>query len=80
MYKLINVERCEYQNDIPVIFGGQKIYGKLDCLFSLRYIKKGQYVKHRVFFADVHTVIVARNRPCGVCMKKQYKIWKESRN
>lgn len=55
----------------------KKIYGRLDCPSALRYIAKGQYVQHRVFFKDEETAIKAGYRPCGVCMKEAYKRWKE---
>lgn len=56
---------------------GLKIYGRLDCPSALRYIAKGQYVKYRVFFKDEATAIAAGYRPCAVCMKEEYKRWKE---
>lgn len=54
-----------------------KIYGRLDCPSALRYIKKEQYVQHRVFFADEKTDIVAGYRPCGICMGEKYKLRKD---
>ena len=39
----------------------------------------GQYVKYRVFFKDEETAIAAGYRPCGVCMKAEYKRWKEQK-
>lgn len=80
-YKLLDENGNEYISEIPGKFGGHKklkIYGKLDCRSALSYIKKGQYVKYRVFFADEKTAIKAGYRPCGVCMKKKYKEWKEN--
>lgn len=56
-----------------------KIYGRLDCPSALRYIAKGQYVQYRVFFKDEETAIAAGYRPCGVCMKAEYKRWKEQK-
>lgn len=56
---------------------GLKIYGRLDCPSAARYIAKGQYIRHRVFFKDEGTAISAGYRPCGVCMKEAYKAWKE---
>lgn len=63
-------------------FGGHnklKIYGRLDCPSALRYLAKGQYAKHRVFFADESTAIAAGYRPCGVCMKNAYIEWKSKK-
>lgn len=81
MYKLIGKDGKEYLSETKGTLGGHKglkIYGKLDCKSALRYIAKGQYVKYRVFFADEETAIQAGYRPCGVCMKEKYKIWKEN--
>ena len=80
MYKLLDQNGKEYLSETPGKFGGHKklkIYGRLDCPSALRYIEKGQYVKYRVFFKDEETAIAAGYRPCGVCMKKEYKLWKE---
>ena len=72
-------------SDIPYItttpgqFGGHyklKIYGRLDCPSAKRYIEKGQYVRYRVFFEDEGTAKTAGYRPCGVCMKEEYRKWK----
>ena len=68
-----------YVSDQPGTLGGykkRKIYGRLDCPSALRHIAKGEYVKHRVFFADEATAIKAGYRPCGICMKEAYKVWK----
>ena len=56
---------------------GLKIYGRLNYPSALRYIEKGQYVKHRVFFADEETAVAAGYRPCAVCMKEAYLKWKK---
>ena len=68
-----------YVSEQPGTLGGykkRKIYGRLDCPSALRHIAKGEYVKHRVFFADEETAIKAGYRPCGICMKEAYKVWK----
>lgn len=57
-----------------VSFGGNKnlkIYGKLDC-------KSGQRMKrkNRVFFASEKEGIKNNFRPCGHCMRSDYKKWK----
>lgn len=82
MYKLIDKEGKTYFSECPGTLGGHKklkIYGRLDCPSALRYIAKGQYVEHRVFFADEETAIEAGYRPCGVCMKEAYKQWKSQK-
>jgi len=78
-YRLLDETGKEYLSDTPGTFGGHKklkIYGRLDCPSALRYIEKGQYVQHRVFFADEETAVAAGYRPCGVCMKEAYRKWK----
>lgn len=82
-YKLIGPDGRPYVSDEPGTLGGHKklkIYGRLDCPSALRYIEKGQYVQHRVFFKDEETAIAAGYRPCGVCMKEAYKKWRESQS
>ena len=79
IYVLVNASNNRYYSHTPGTFGGHKrlkIYGRLDCPSALRYIAKGQYVQHRVFFADEQTAIDAGYRPCGVCMKTKYNEWK----
>ena len=55
---------------------GTKIYGRLDCPSALRAIARGQYVQHRVFFADEHVAIAAGYRPCGSCLRSEYRQWR----
>ena len=62
-------------------FGGHKklkIYGRLDCPSAKRHIAKGHYVNHRVFFKNEQEAIQNGFRPCGCCMKKEYKEWKNN--
>ena len=63
----------------PGLYGGHyklKIYGRLDCPSAARHIANGKYVRHRVFFKDEDTAISAGYRPCGVCMREKYVLWK----
>ena len=58
-----------------VLFGGNsrlKIYGKLNC-------KSGKRMKreNRVFFASQKDALVKNFRPCGHCMRMEYKKWKD---
>ena len=79
-YKLIDANGKQYFSVIPGTLGGHKklkIYGRFDCPSAARYIAKGQYVQHRVFFADEETAIAAGYRPCARCMPEAYKKWKE---
>ena len=80
-YKLIGPDGKEYLSDEKGTLGGyrrKKIYGRLDCPSALRHIAKGEYVKYRVFFKDEETAIAAGYRPCAVCMKEAYELWKAS--
>ncbi|MEP3208894.1 MAG: Ada metal-binding domain-containing protein [Maribacter sp.] len=49
-----------------------KIYGQLDC-------KSGQRMKreNRVFFNSKKEALNHKYRPCGHCMKRDYKKWKD---
>lgn len=81
-YRLIDSSGNTYESDNPGTLGGHrkfKIYGRLDCPSALRYIAKGQYVEHRVFFIDEQTAIAAGYRPCSRCMPFEYKKWKNRR-
>ena len=80
MYHLIGKDGKPYDSETPGTLGGHrklKIYGRLDCPSALRYIARGQYVAHRVFFADEETAIAAGYRPCAKCMSEAYRRWKE---
>ena len=80
MYHLIGKDGKPHDSETPGTLGGHrklKIYGRLDCPSALRYIAKGQYVAHRVFFADEETAIAAGYRPCAKCMPEAYRRWKE---
>ena len=81
-YKLIDRNNKEITSKIPGTLGGNKklkIYGRLDCPSALRHIKNGHYINNRVFFSSEETEIDAGYRPCGICMKKEYKKWKENK-
>lgn len=78
-YFLTDRNGKQYLSDKPGKLGGHrklKIYGKLDCTSANRHITNGDYIRHRVFFADEETAIAAGYRPCGVCMKEEYQEWK----
>jgi methylphosphotriester-DNA--protein-cysteine methyltransferase len=72
VYRLLGADGREYESAVPGRFGGHrrsKIYGRLDCPGALRWIARGHYVQHRVFFADEETARAAGYRPCKICMK-----------
>lgn len=78
-YTLLGADRSFYQSDTPGTLGGyrpRKIYGRLDCPSAIRAITRGGYVRHRVFFADEATAIAAGYRPCAVCLREKYLLWK----
>lgn len=78
MYKLLGPDGKEYLSEAPGILGGNskfKIYGRLDCPSALSTIRRfpGSYEKARVFFPDEKTALAAGYRPCGRCLRKQYR-------
>jgi cephalosporin-C deacetylase-like acetyl esterase len=81
-WTLLGADGAPYQSDTPGTLGGhrrQRIYGRLDCPAARRAIARGGYVRQRVFFADEATARAAGYRPCAVCLRGQYKIWKAGR-
>lgn len=79
-FYLLGADGKRYPSSVPGSLGGnsrKKIYGRLDCSAALNAIRNGPtYAKYRVFFQDEQAAINAGYRPCGVCMKDRYKIWK----
>ena len=78
MYKLLGADGTIYESETPGTLGGNgklKIYGRLDCPSALSTIRRfpGSYEKSRVFFADEATALAAGYRPCGNCMRAQYR-------
>jgi methylphosphotriester-DNA--protein-cysteine methyltransferase len=81
-YQLIEANGYSVASETPGLLGGNrrlKIYGRLDCPSALRALPRG-YARHRVFFADEATAIAAGYRPCGVCMREEYRRWKSARD
>ena len=80
-FTLLGPDGKPYSDAAPGAFGGHrggKLYGRLDCRTALQAIARGDYVKHRVFFADEATAILAGYRPCAVCMPQEYAAWKKA--
>jgi hypothetical protein len=78
-YRLLDADRREVLSEGPGTLGGHRrnrVYGRLDCPSALRWIAKGHYVRHRVFFIDEATAVAAGYRPCAVCMREEYRRWK----
>jgi methylphosphotriester-DNA--protein-cysteine methyltransferase len=81
VYRLIGPDGEEVLSPTPGTFGGHRrnrIYGRLDCAGAARWIAKGHYVRHRVFFADEATAVAAGYRPCARCLPEAYRAWKSS--
>jgi Metal binding domain of Ada len=80
-YRLIGSDGRELLSETPGTLGGHrrtKVYGRLDCPSALRWITRGHYVRHRVFFADEETAIAAGYRPCAVCLPAEYRAWRDT--
>ena len=78
MYTLLGADGRPYSSENRGTLGGNsqlRIYGQLDCWSARKALGKG-YEKIRVFFADEATAITAGYRPCGHCMRTQYREWK----
>jgi methylphosphotriester-DNA--protein-cysteine methyltransferase len=75
VYTLIGADGRPYPSEIRGMLGGNsklRIYGRLDCWSARNALGKG-YEKIRVFFADEATAIAAGYRPCGNCMRTEYR-------
>jgi len=81
-WELIGSDGRPFASPAPGTLGGHrgtKVYGRLDCPTALRYLARGQYATHRVFFADAATAVAAGYRPCASCLPDEYRSWKASR-
>ncbi len=70
LYKLLGADGKPYLSEAKCLYGGNKslkIYGTLDCKNANTWIKKGFYVKHRVFFASIADATSAGYRACKKC-------------
>jgi hypothetical protein len=79
MFTLIGADGRPYLSATPGTLGGHrrlKGYGRLDCPSALRWLARGHYARHRVFFADEATAIAAGYRPCARCLPERYALWK----
>jgi methylphosphotriester-DNA--protein-cysteine methyltransferase len=69
-YRLLGADGHPYASRSPGTLGGHRrlrIYGRLDCPSARRWLARGYYTRHRVFFADAATARAAGYRPCRVC-------------
>jgi len=79
VYTLLGPDGRPYRSATRGTLGGYRrcrIYGRLDCPSARRAVARGQYVRHRVFFADEATALAAGYRPCAMCMPARYRAWK----
>jgi hypothetical protein len=79
-FRLIGSDGQETLSPVPGTLGGnrrRRIYGRLDCRSAVGALPTG-YAKHRVFFADEATALAAGYRPCGTCMREEYRAWVEA--
>jgi methylphosphotriester-DNA--protein-cysteine methyltransferase len=77
VFTLLGADGREYQSETRGAFGGNskdKLYGRLACGTARNGLGRG-YEKIRVFFADAETAIAAGYRPCGNCMRTEYREW-----
>ncbi len=77
MIKHIDIDAAELHQKIKrkeIVYGGNlnlKIYGTLQCKSGKR-----MKAKNRVFFNTVEQAKELGFRPCGHCLRADYKIWK----
>jgi len=74
-HKINNIELKNLIRTKHICFGGNaklKIYGTLHCSSGKRMKKQ-----NRVFFVSIDDAIANGFRPCGHCMKADYKKWKD---
>ncbi len=79
LYRLLGSDRLPYESPEPGQLGGNfplRIYGRLDCWSARKALANGGYIKNRVFFANEKSAVAAGFRPCGHCLRKQYRVWK----
>jgi len=82
-YRLIDETGHPYESAAPGTVGGHRksrIFGRLDCPNALRWLAKGYYAPHRVFFRDEEAARGAGYRPCAVCLPDAYRAWKCARS
>ena len=76
MIKHVEINASDLRNEIKlkvVCFAGNqklKIYGTLQCRTGKRMKRE-----NRVFFISENEAIKSGFRPCGHCMKTEYKKW-----
>lgn len=77
MIKHKDIDNAELHQKIKrkeIVYGGNlklKIYGTLQCKSGKR-----MKTKNRVFFKTIEQAKKLGFRPCGHCLRADYKIWK----
>ena len=82
-YRLLGPDGVPYESTTPGLLGGHsrtRVYGRLDCPNALSFLRRGFEPRFRVFFADEETAIAAGYRPCGACLRAEYRAWKAARD
>lgn len=82
-YTLKDRKGQSYESPVKGTFGGhdeKKIYGRMGCPNAQRWLEKGYYKEHRVFFLDEPTAAAAGYRPCYYCMRERFAAWKQARD
>jgi methylphosphotriester-DNA--protein-cysteine methyltransferase len=80
-YTVVGGDGVPYTSAEPGALGGHartRVYGRLDCPVALSLLRRGFAPRHRVFFASEADAIAAGFRPCGACMRAEYRAWRES--
>ena len=80
-YRLLGADGRPYLSATPGTLGGHRrlrLYGRLDCPSALRWLARGHYARHRVFFADEATARSAGYRPCAVCLPAAHRAWRST--
>jgi len=78
MIKHTNVNRDDLRRLIEsgeILFGGNsqlKIYGSLYCVSGKRMKRE-----NRVFFVTEREAVLRGFRPCGKCMLREYRTWRD---
>lgn len=78
MIRHSEISNIDLRNKIrrrEILFAGNsrlKIYGKLSCASGKRMKRE-----NRVFFTSDAEAPARNYRPCGHCMKSEYKKWKQ---
>src|SRR4051794_993342 len=79
VFTLMGADGQPFESAEPGALGGHRRrhgYGRLDCPAALRWIERGHYVRHRVFFADEASAVAAGYRPCAACLPERHAAWK----